>query len=53
MVARKIIENSLYWIVLDAAMAALAATQGLAVTAALFALYTALALRGYLAMATG
>lgn len=47
MVARKIIENWLYWIVLDAAMAALAATQGLAVTAALFVLYTALALRGY------
>ncbi|MGL6222436.1 MAG: nicotinamide riboside transporter PnuC [Steroidobacteraceae bacterium] len=47
MVARKVIENWLYWIVLDAAMAALAATQGLAVTAVLFALYTALALRGY------
>jgi len=47
MVARKIIENWLYWIVIDAAMAALAATQGLAVTAALFALYTALAFRGY------
>jgi len=47
MVARKIIENWLYWIVLDAAMAALAATQGLAVTAVLFGLYTALAFRGY------
>lgn len=47
MVARKIIENWLYWIVLDAAMTVLAATQGLAVTAALFALYTALAFRGY------
>jgi nicotinamide mononucleotide transporter len=47
MVARKVIENWLYWIVLDAAMAALAATQGLAVTAVLFGLYTALAFRGY------
>jgi nicotinamide mononucleotide transporter len=47
MVARKVIENWLYWIVLDAAMVALAATQGLTVTAVLFGLYTALALRGY------
>ena len=38
MVARKVIENWLYWIVLDAAMAALAALQGLVVTAALFGL---------------
>jgi nicotinamide mononucleotide transporter len=47
MVARKLIENWLYWIVLDAAMAALAATQELAVTAVLFGLYTVLAFRGY------
>jgi nicotinamide mononucleotide transporter len=47
MVARKVIENWLYWIVLDAAMAALAASQGLAVTAVLFGLYTVLAFRGY------
>lgn len=47
MVTRKIIENWLYWIVLDAAMAVLAATQGLLVTALLFVLYTLLAFRGY------
>lgn len=47
MVARKLIENWLYWIVLDAAMALLAAWQGLAATALLFVLYTALAIRGY------
>jgi nicotinamide mononucleotide transporter len=47
MVARKILENWLYWVVLDAAMVVLAAWQGLAATALLFALYTLLALRGY------
>jgi nicotinamide mononucleotide transporter len=47
MVTRKILENWLYWIVLDAAMAVLAAWQGLAATALLFVLYTLLALRGY------
>ena len=47
MVTRKILENWLYWIVLDAAMVVLAAWQGLAATAMLFALYTLLALRGY------
>jgi nicotinamide mononucleotide transporter len=49
MVTRKIIENWLYWIVLDAAMIVLSAYQGLAATALLFALYTLLAVRGYLA----
>ena len=47
MVARKVLENWLYWIVLDSAAAVLAAWQGLAATALLFLLYTALALRGY------
>jgi nicotinamide mononucleotide transporter len=47
MVARKILENWLYWVVLDAAMVVLAAWQGLAATALLFVLYTLLALRGY------
>jgi nicotinamide mononucleotide transporter len=47
MVARKVLENWLYWVVLDAAMALLAAWQGLAATALLFLLYTALAWRGY------
>jgi nicotinamide mononucleotide transporter len=47
MVARKVLENWLYWVVLDLAAALLAAWQGLAATALLFLLYTALALRGY------
>lgn len=47
MVTRKVLENWLYWIVLDAAMIVLAAWQGLAATALLFALYTLLAVRGY------
>jgi len=47
MVARKVLENWLYWIVLDFAAALLAAWQGLAATALLFLLYTALAVQGY------
>ena len=47
MVARKVLENWLYWVLLDLAAAVLAARQGLAATAVLFLLYTALALRGY------
>jgi len=47
MVARKVLENWLYWVVLDFAMALLAAWQGLAATAVLFLLYTGLAVRGY------
>lgn len=47
MVARKVLENWLYWVVLDSAAAALAAWQGLAATAVLFLLYTALAMFGY------
>jgi nicotinamide mononucleotide transporter len=48
MVARKLIENWWYWIVLDLAAAMLFARQGLVVTALLFLLYTVLAYRGLL-----
>ena len=48
MVARKLIENWWYWIVLDLAAAVLFARQGLVVTALLFLLYTVLAYRGLL-----
>jgi nicotinamide mononucleotide transporter len=44
---RKILENWLYWVVLDAAAAVLYASQGLLATAVLFVLYSALAIRGY------
>jgi nicotinamide mononucleotide transporter len=47
LVARKVLENWLYWIVLDFAAAVLAAWQGLAATSLLFLLYTALAAQGY------
>ena len=47
MVARKVLENWLYWIVFDLAAAGLAAEQGLLATAALFLVYTVLAVRGY------
>jgi nicotinamide mononucleotide transporter len=47
LVARKLIENWLYWIVLDLGAAVLYGWQGLHATAALFVLYTALAWRGY------
>jgi nicotinamide mononucleotide transporter len=48
MVARKLIENWWYWIVLDLAAAVLFARQGLMVTALLFLVYTVLAFRGLL-----
>jgi nicotinamide mononucleotide transporter len=48
MVARKLIENWWYWIVLDLAAALLFARQGLVVTALLFLVYTGLAFRGLL-----
>jgi nicotinamide mononucleotide transporter len=47
MVARKILENWLYWIVLDLAAAWLYAAQSLYATAALFVIYTVVAARGY------
>lgn len=49
LVARKVLENWLYWIVVDAVAAALYWTQGFHATAALFVLYVAIALRGYVA----
>jgi nicotinamide mononucleotide transporter len=49
LVARKVLENWLYWIVVDAVAAALYWTQGFQATAALFALYVAIAVRGYVA----
>jgi len=47
MVARKIIDNWLYWIVIDGASIYLFLDRGLYQTAALFALYTVLAVIGY------
>ena len=47
MVARKILENWLYWIVLDLVAAALYFAQGFHATAGLFLLYVVLAARGY------
>jgi nicotinamide mononucleotide transporter len=47
MVARKVLENWLYWIVLDLAAAWLYGLQGLYATAALFVLYAVIAARGY------
>lgn len=47
MVARKVLENWLYWIVLDLAAAGLYWTQGLYATSVLFLIYAVLAMRGY------
>jgi nicotinamide mononucleotide transporter len=47
LVARKVLENWLYWIVLDLGAAVLYWTQDLYATALLFALYAVLAWRGY------
>jgi nicotinamide mononucleotide transporter len=47
LVARKVLENWLYWIVIDVAAAVLYAVQGLHATAALFVVYSMLAVRGY------
>ena len=47
LVARKVLENWLYWIVTDLVAAALYWTQGFHATAALFIVYTVLAVRGY------
>ena len=48
MVARKVLENWLYWIVFDLAGAALYFAQGFRATAALFLVFVVLAIRGYL-----
>ncbi len=47
LVARKVLENWLWWIVLDLGAAALYWSQGLAATAVLFLLYTVIAAQGY------
>lgn len=47
LVARKVLENWLYWIVIDLAAAVLYWSQGLVLTALLFIAYTVLAVRGY------
>jgi nicotinamide mononucleotide transporter len=47
LVARKLLENWLYWIVIDVAAAALYWSQGLHATAGLYGLYSVLAWRGY------
>jgi len=47
MVARRVIENWLYWIVVDALAAYLYFSQGLLVTALLFIIYLGIVIRGY------
>jgi nicotinamide mononucleotide transporter len=47
MVARRLIENWLYWIVIDSLAAYLYFTQGLLVTALLFLLYVGIVIHGY------
>jgi nicotinamide mononucleotide transporter len=49
MVARKILENWLYWVLFDLVAAALYFAQGFHATAGLFLLYVVLSGRGYLA----
>lgn len=48
LVARKVLENWLYWIVIDATYVALFWVKGYYPTAILFAVYTVMALIGYL-----
>ena len=47
MVARRVIENWLYWIVVDGVAAWLYYSQGLVATTLLFALYLGIVIRGY------
>lgn len=47
MVARRVLENWLYWIVVDALAAYLYFTQGLLVTTLLFIVYLGIVVRGY------
>ena len=47
MVARKVLENWLYWFVIDAVSIGIYASRGLWLTAALFVLYLVLIVRGY------
>jgi nicotinamide mononucleotide transporter len=48
MVARRLIENWLYWVVIDSLAAYLYFTQNFLVTALLFAIYVGIVIRGYL-----
>lgn len=47
MVARRVLENWLYWIVVDALAAYLYFTQGLLATTVLFVIYLGIVVRGY------
>jgi nicotinamide mononucleotide transporter len=47
MVARRVLENWLYWIIVDALAAYLYFTQGLLVTTALFVVYLGIVVHGY------
>lgn len=47
LVARKVLENWLYWIAIDLAAAVLYGSQGLHATAVLYLLYAGLAVRGF------
>lgn len=49
LVARKVLENWIYWIVVDSVAAALYWTQGFHATAVLFVVYVLIAVRGYFA----
>jgi nicotinamide mononucleotide transporter len=49
MVARKVLENWLYWIVVDSVAAGLYWSQGFQATAGLYVLYVVIATRGYIA----
>lgn len=48
LVARKVLENWLYWIVIDLVAAGLYYSQGLHATTVLFVIYSLMAVRGYL-----
>jgi len=52
MVARKVLENWLYWIVIDLVAAGLYWSQGFAATSLLFLVYVAIAARGYFSWRT-
>jgi len=49
LVARKVLENWLYWIVIDSVAALLYWSQGFHATAVLFVVYVAIAVRGFVA----
>ena len=49
LVARKVLENWLYWIVIDTVAAALYWSQGFHATAVLFVVYVVIAVRGFFA----